>query len=82
MTALRREGERCAVGNPFFEGTSVRPVAAGRYEGEIAEMCGLRPLPQGDIVTAMALWDCGADGSGPRALVAYATQLFLFTFPA
>ncbi len=29
----------------------------------------------------MALWDCGDDGgSGPR-LVAYATQLFLFTFP-
>jgi acyl-CoA thioesterase len=28
----------------------------------------------------MALWDCGADGSGPPRLVAYATQLFLFTF--
>jgi hypothetical protein len=28
----------------------------------------------------MALWDCGEDGSGPPRLVAYATQLFLFSF--
>jgi acyl-CoA thioesterase len=28
----------------------------------------------------MALWDCGADGTGKPTLVAYATQLFLFTF--
>lgn len=28
----------------------------------------------------MALWDCGDDGAGPPRLVAYATQLFLFTF--
>lgn len=28
----------------------------------------------------MALWDCGPDGTGPPRLVAYATQLFLFTF--
>ena len=28
----------------------------------------------------MALWDCGDDGSGRPCLVAYATQLFLFTF--
>lgn len=30
----------------------------------------------------MALWDCGDDGRGTPRLVAYATQLFLFTFPA
>lgn len=29
----------------------------------------------------MALWDCGDDGGSPPRLVAYATQLFLFTFP-
>ena len=29
----------------------------------------------------MALWDCGPDGSGEPRLVAYATQLFLFSFP-
>jgi len=28
----------------------------------------------------MALWDCGPDGSAPPRLVAYATQLFLFSF--
>ncbi len=28
----------------------------------------------------MALWDCGPDGRGCPRLVAYATQLFLFTF--
>jgi acyl-CoA thioesterase len=29
----------------------------------------------------MALWDCGDDGAATPRLVAYATQLFLFTFP-
>lgn len=28
----------------------------------------------------MALWDCGEDGTEPPRLVAYATQVFLFTF--
>jgi acyl-CoA thioesterase len=28
----------------------------------------------------MALWDCGEVGTGPPRLVAYATQLFLFSF--
>ena len=28
----------------------------------------------------MALWDCGEDGGDPPRLVAYATQLFLFSF--
>jgi len=28
----------------------------------------------------MALWDCGHDGRGAPRLVAYATQMFLFTF--
>jgi acyl-CoA thioesterase len=28
----------------------------------------------------MALWDCGPDGTGDARLVAYATQLFLFSF--
>ena len=28
----------------------------------------------------MALWDCGADGTGTPRLVAYATQLCFFTF--
>ncbi len=28
----------------------------------------------------MALWDCGPDGTAEPRLVAYATQLFLFSF--
>jgi hypothetical protein len=28
----------------------------------------------------IALWDCGEEGSGTPRLVAYATQLFLFSF--
>ena len=28
----------------------------------------------------MALWDCGDDGRATPRLVAYATQMFLFTF--
>jgi hypothetical protein len=28
----------------------------------------------------MALWDCGETGSEPARLVAYATQLFIFSF--
>ena len=28
----------------------------------------------------MSLWDCGEHGSDPPRLVAYATQIFLFTF--
>ena len=30
----------------------------------------------------MALWDCGKDGRDPPRLVAYGTQMFLFTFPS
>lgn len=30
----------------------------------------------------MALWDCGPEGSGAPRLVAYATQIFLFSFSA
>ena len=30
----------------------------------------------------VALWDCGEEGTDRPRLVAYATQLFLFTFPS
>jgi acyl-CoA thioesterase len=44
------------VGIPFFETTSVRPTASeGSYEGIIDGSWNLRPLPQGGIVTALAL---------------------------
>ena len=43
------------MGNPFFDSTAVTPVADGRYEAAVDEAWGLRPLPQGGIVTAIAL---------------------------
>ncbi|HUC35985.1 MAG TPA: thioesterase family protein [Acidimicrobiales bacterium] len=43
------------MGNPFAEETAVARVGAGRYEATVAEAWNLRPLPQGGIVTALAL---------------------------
>src|SRR5688500_11754760 len=43
------------MGNPFTETTSVAAVGDGRYEGHIDEAWNLRPLPQGGVVTAMAV---------------------------
>lgn len=44
-----------AVGNPFAEETAVTRIDDGRYRAEIAEAWNLRPLPQGGIVTAIAV---------------------------
>ena len=41
--------------NPFFAATSVSPVGEGRYEGVIAPAWNLNPLPQGGIVSSVAL---------------------------
>jgi acyl-CoA thioesterase len=43
------------MGNPFADGTAVRGAGEGTYEAEIDESWNLRPLPQGGIVTAIAL---------------------------
>jgi acyl-CoA thioesterase len=43
------------MGNPFFEATTVRRVEPGRYAAELDERWNLRPLPQGGIVTALAV---------------------------
>jgi acyl-CoA thioesterase len=43
------------VGNPFFATTAVASVGAGRYEGAIDDSWNLSPLPQGGVVTALAL---------------------------
>ena len=43
------------MANPFLDGTQVEAVGAGRYAGEIDVVWNLRPLPQGGIVTALAL---------------------------
>jgi acyl-CoA thioesterase len=43
------------VANPFFETTRVRAVGPGRYEATIHGDWNLNPLPQGGVVTAIAL---------------------------
>jgi acyl-CoA thioesterase len=44
------------MGNPFFDATSVRPTGGdGTYAAELDERWNLRPLPQGGIVTAIAV---------------------------
>jgi acyl-CoA thioesterase len=43
------------MGVPFLDETAVVPIGADRYEAEISEVWNLRPLPQGGIVTALAL---------------------------
>ena len=43
------------MGNPFAAATSVTPLGNGRYAAELDERWNLRPLPQGGIVTAIAV---------------------------
>lgn len=43
------------MGSLFGEETAVRRVGEGRYQASVAEEWNLRPLPQGGIVTALAL---------------------------
>jgi acyl-CoA thioesterase len=41
--------------NPFRDGTRLRRAEPGRFTGEIDPVWNLRPLPQGGVVTALAL---------------------------
>lgn len=43
------------MGISFFEETAVERVGAGRYRARLAEVWNLRPLPQGGVVSAVAL---------------------------
>lgn len=43
------------VGNPFVQATSVRPAGPGCFSAELDHRWNLRPLPQGGIITAIAL---------------------------
>ena len=55
MTTPRRVDERALVGNLFSDTTQVVPAATGRYSATIDARWNLLPLPQGGIVTALAL---------------------------
>ncbi|HZU78409.1 MAG TPA: thioesterase family protein [Acidimicrobiales bacterium] len=43
------------MGSPFLEDTAVEAVAPGRYRAELPDRWNLRPLPQGGVITAVAL---------------------------
>ena len=43
------------VTNAFLEATSVRPVGENCYAAELGDRWNLRPLPQGGVVTAIAV---------------------------
>lgn len=55
MAEGRRHGTLASVGSSFGVDTAVERVETGRYIGEIDPVWNLRPLPQGGIVTAMAV---------------------------
>ena len=69
-----------AVGNPFFEATTVHATGNGRYVADLDTRWNLRPLPQGGIVTATAVRAMEAelahDEQRPRTLhTTYAAQV-------
>ena len=43
------------MGNPFAQATAVEPLGEGRYRADLDELWNLRPLPQGGIITALAV---------------------------
>jgi acyl-CoA thioesterase len=53
------------VGNAFLDGTTVVPSGDGRYGAEIGEDWNLRPLPQGGVVSAIALRAMAAELDDP-----------------
>ena len=72
MTGASPGGHRARVGNAFFDASGVRPAGQGRYEADLDESWNLRPLPQGGIITAMAVRamaaELGRDAQTPRTL--------------
>lgn len=54
------------MGNPFLDGTRATNAGPGRYGAEIDEAWNLRPLPQGGIVTALALRAMSEELDDPR----------------
>ncbi len=53
------------MGNPFADETRVAATGRGSYEGRIDPAWNLRPLPQGGVVTALALRAMSAELADP-----------------
>ena len=69
------------VGNAFLDAATVRPVGEGRYRAELDERWNLRPLPQGGIITAIAVRamesELAHEDQTPRTLhTTFAAQVF------
>lgn len=60
------------MGNPFFEAMAIQPAADGGYVADLDDCWNLRPLPQGGIITAIAVRAMQAalanDDQRPRTL--------------
>jgi acyl-CoA thioesterase len=54
------------VGNPFAEATNARPLGDGRYAADLDAAWNLRPLPQGGIITALAVRAMEAELAHPE----------------
>ena len=52
--------------NAFRQATALRPLGAGRYAAQLDECWNLRPLPQGGIVTAIAVRAMEAELGHPQ----------------
>ena len=57
------------MANSFFDTTTVRSRGPGRYEGSIHEDWNLNPMPQGGVVTAVALRAMAEELDDPAQLV-------------
>src|SRR5688572_26834940 len=55
MAAIVARARVGAVGNPFHDTVQVEAAAGGRYGAVVDPGWGLRPVPQGGIVTALAV---------------------------
>jgi acyl-CoA thioesterase len=55
LTVASSRDNVSVMANAFFEATKVRSTGAGRYSAELDDRWNLRPLPQGGIVTAIAV---------------------------
>jgi acyl-CoA thioesterase len=55
LTERRSCGNVPIVGNAFFETSTVRSAGNGHYDADLDERWNLRPLPQGGIITAIAV---------------------------
>jgi acyl-CoA thioesterase len=65
LTRCHGADDGAVVGSAFFVATAVEPNGPGHYRALVDETFNLRPLPQGGIVTALALRAMGEELGDP-----------------